>query len=248
LLLSGLPLATYAVFTGGDDFGGARFFAPWLPILILLAFLTPHWLDRLKRPLPTILFLAALTLLTALTAGYRFYQGPGQEALFTETGLILEETTSPTAAIGVFWAGALPYFAHRPAVDMLGKNDDVVARLPANEGSLKPGHNKFDYDYSLSQHQPDLLISSLSLGLVAEPDRFQTLTQGDDAYAGQLFLNTNFQQNYAPTLLYIDSLPLFIRTDSPERERLLAQSECEAVENEELLKFGLETVCWLNAR
>jgi hypothetical protein len=88
LLLAGLPLAAYAVFTGGDDFGGARFFAPWLPILILLAFLTPHWLDRLKRPLPTILFLAALILLTALTAGYRFYQGPGQEALFTETGLI----------------------------------------------------------------------------------------------------------------------------------------------------------------
>ncbi len=164
----------------------------------------------------------------------------------SESGLILSEITRPDATIGVFWAGTLPYFARRPSVDMLGKNDDYIARLPANRGSLKPGHNKFNYDYSLDVLRPDLLVSPISLSIVADPRVFPSYTEGDDAYAGQLFLNDTFQQAYAPTLLLIDSLPLFIRNDSPERERLLAVSECEAVTNEELQKFGLETVCRLS--
>ncbi len=248
LMLAGLPLMAYAIYTGGDDFGGARFFAPWLPVLTLLAFLAPHWLSWQSKPLRTAVFLIVLTFLTGITAGYRFYQGPGQEAALTEAGLTLAEETWPTSSIGVFWAGTMPYFAHRPAVDMLGKNDDTIARLPANEGSFKPGHNKFDFDYSLTQYQPDLLVSTLSLSVVSDPNQFPNFTEGDDAYAGQLFLEAAFLQNYAPTLLYIEDVPLFIRTDSAERERLLTQSDCEAVTNEELLKFGLEMVCWLNGR
>ena len=227
LLLMGLPLAAYAIFVGGDDFGGARFFAPWLPVLILLAFMTPRFWGWQTRPILTASFMVGLTLLTALTGGYRIYQGPGQEAVLAKSGSVLEETTWPTSNVGVFWAGTLPYFAHRPSVDLLGKNDERVARLPANEGSFKPGHNKFDYDYSLNDQQPALLVSPLSLGVVSDPQRFPAFTAGDDAYAGQLFLNAAFQQNYAPTLLYIETVPFFIRTDSAERERLLSQSECE---------------------
>lgn len=248
LFLAGLPLGAYGLYTGGDDFGGARFFAPWLPVLILIAFATVYSIPWLKRPLFTPAFLAGLTLATALTAGYRFYQGPGQEALFVETGLLIEESTWPTSSIGVIWAGTLPYFAHRRAVDLLGKNDDVVARLPANEGSLKPGHNKFDFEFSLNERRPDMLVSALSLSIVADPERLDSFVEGDDAYAGQFFLGSTFQQNYAPTLVYIEGLPLFVRSDSAERERLIAQSECEVVTNEELLIYGLETVCWLNGR
>lgn len=244
LMAAVLPLTAYALYTGGDDFGGARFFAPWLPVLILLAFLAPTWLGWQARPLPSLALLIVLSLGTALLAGYRFYHGPGEEAVLTQVGLTLEEITWPHTSIGVFWAGTLPYFAHRPAVDMLGKNDDYVARLPANEGSMKPGHNKFDYDYSLTQQQPDLLLSPLSLAVVANPESFPGYTEGDDAYSGRLFLDAAFRQNYAANLLMIGSVPLFIRGDSPERDRLLSGQDCETVTNDTLLQYGLETACW----
>jgi hypothetical protein len=245
LMSAGLPLAAYALFTGGDDFGGLRFFAPWLPVLILCAFLAPHWLGWQTRPLPTTSLLLFLVISTGLLAGYRFYQGPGDESVFANAGLILEEDTWSDTSIGVFWAGTLPYFAHRPSVDMLGKNDEHVARLPANDGSRKPGHNKFDFDYSLSEQMPDLLVSPLSLGVVADPQLFPGFAHGDDAYGGQLFLNETFRQNYAPTLLMVNTLPVFIRSDSSQRERLLADSECQPIGIEELEQFGLETICFL---
>jgi hypothetical protein len=201
-----------------------------------------------RRPFFQIAPLAALTLLTAITAGYRFYKGPGDESYLVRAGAVMASATWPTSSIGVFWAGAMPYYADRPGVDMLGKNDGVVARLPANEGSSRPGHNKFDYDFSLNEHQPDLLVSPMSLGIVADPARFPAFTEGEGAYTGQLFLNETFQALYAPTLVYIEEIPVFVRTHSPERDRLMDQSECEPVENEELLKFGLETVCWLGGR
>jgi hypothetical protein len=247
LWLLGLPLAAYALYTGGDDFGGARFFAPWLPVLILLAFLTPRWLGWPNRPLPAAAFLAALALLTGLLAGYRFYRGPGQEAYLAQAGIILEQITSPNTEIAVFWAGTLPYFAHRPAVDMLGKNDAVVARRPARPGSLKPGHNKFDYDYSFDEYRPDLIISPLALSIAADRPAFLVLTEGDDAYAGQLYLNQKFQEHYAPTLLYINNLPVFIDARSPEWERLLSRSSCEPLTSPQLQALGLETVCrWVD--
>ncbi|MFZ0546391.1 MAG: hypothetical protein WAM60_13180 [Candidatus Promineifilaceae bacterium] len=244
LLLAGLPLAAYALFVGGDDFGGARFFAPWLPVLILLAFLTPHWLNWQVRPVSAAVLLVVLALGTGLLAGYRFYQGPGEEAVLAQVGLVLEDITWPNTSIGVFWAGTLPYFAHRPAVDLLGKNDAYVARLPANEGSRKPGHNKFDYEYALTEERPDLIVSPLSLTAVSDPQTFPGYTKGDDAYSGQLFLDKAYQQNYAPNLLIVHSIPIFIRSDSPERDRLLVGGDCEAVSNDELLNVGLETACW----
>jgi hypothetical protein len=246
LLLAGIPLVVYTLFTGGDDFGGARFFAPWLPLLFLTAFYAPHWFGWQNRPFRVAVITAVLAAVTALMGGYDFFQGPGNESILTNGGLILEEATLPDTLVGVFWAGTLPYFAHRPSVDMLGKNDAYIARLPANEGSFKPGHNKFDYDYSLARLQPDLLVSPLSLAVVADPRVFSFYLTGDDAYAGRLFLDETFQQQYAPTLLMIGSMPLFVRSDSPERERLVSAATCEFVTNEELLQYGLEIVCRLN--
>lgn len=248
LLVVGVPLLAYSFFVGGDDFGGARFFAPWLPVLFILAFSFPQRMGWENRPLLLIITVGFLALFTMLMTGYDFFQGPGEEATLSEGGLVLSEATWPDTEVGVFWAGTLPYFSHRQAVDMLGKNDAYIARLPANEGSLKPGHNKFDYDYSLGELQPDFVVSPLSLSVVAEPRSFEFYIEGDDAYAGQLFLNETFQQEYAPTLIMIDLLPVFVRSSSPERERLLPGSECEPVMNEELQKYGLETVCWLNGR
>jgi hypothetical protein len=63
------------------------------------------------------------------------------------------------ALIGVFWAGLTPYFLPQYRFhDFLGKCDAHVAHSPAHWGP--PGHNKWDYAYSLGQLKPDIVISA----------------------------------------------------------------------------------------
>lgn len=71
-------------------------------------------------------------------------------------GLALRRETLPTAQIAVVWAGAIPYFSHRAAVDLLGKNDRTVAHLPARR-PFWPGHSKWDYAYSIGRLRPDVV-------------------------------------------------------------------------------------------
>lgn len=73
-------------------------------------------------------------------------------------GVALKQITSPTAKIAYVWAGAMPYFAGRKAIDLLGKNDPVIAKgKPA--GPFLPGHSKWNYAYSIGQLKPDLITS-----------------------------------------------------------------------------------------
>ncbi len=72
--------------------------------------------------------------------------------------IAINATTNLQSSIGVFWAGTLPYYSHRYAVDFLGKSDTYIAHLPpvANTTvSTLPGHNKFDLTYSILTLQPD---------------------------------------------------------------------------------------------
>jgi hypothetical protein len=71
-------------------------------------------------------------------------------------GLALRAATAPEARIAVVWAGAIPYFADRPAVDLLGKSDPVIAH-GARRGRLHPGHDKWNYRYSIGELRPDVV-------------------------------------------------------------------------------------------
>jgi arabinofuranosyltransferase len=87
-----------------------------------------------------------------------------------ETARVLTKITAPEATIAVVWAGAIPYFSQRPAIDLLGKNDRTIARTKAHlpdSGSrytaFYPGHMKWDYDYSIRQLQPDVIVQFYGL-------------------------------------------------------------------------------------
>lgn len=78
--------------------------------------------------------------------------------------LDVEQVTRPAATVAVYGAGQLPFFADRPAVDLLGKNDPVIARMPGRPmaGSVPwkafwPGHSKWDYGYSIGKLKPDVV-------------------------------------------------------------------------------------------
>lgn len=76
--------------------------------------------------------------------------------------LALNDLTDADATLGVFWAGTIPYYADRYAIDYLGKADPVIARRPPDlSGAVSlfgmtswVGHNKYDLDYSLKQRRP----------------------------------------------------------------------------------------------
>ena len=79
---------------------------------------------------------------------------------------MVRELTTQEAKVAVVWAGILPYFAERHAVDLLGKNDKVIARKPMRVSAglsrfkdFYPGHLKWDYAYSIGELRPDVIIS-----------------------------------------------------------------------------------------
>jgi hypothetical protein len=93
-----------------------------------------------------------------------------QNREMVERALVLKEVTYPQARLAVVWAGAIPYFADRAGVDLLGKNDWVIAHEPAHHPSDKPdylafypGHMKWDYHYSISQLKPDVVVQFYGL-------------------------------------------------------------------------------------
>jgi hypothetical protein len=94
------------------------------------------------------------------------HSGPGDENnREVEEALRLRTITSPDATITVVRAGTIPYFADRPGIDLLGKNDPTIARLPARIAfgwrrfiSFRPGHVKYDYGYSIERARPDVIV------------------------------------------------------------------------------------------
>ncbi|MBE2195853.1 MAG: hypothetical protein IAE83_16885 [Anaerolinea sp.] len=97
--------------------------------------------------------------------------------LMVQTALLTRSFTSPQARLGVTWAGIIPYFADRPGVDILGKNDRLIAHLPMHQHSqwdrFYPGHLKWDYGYSIGGLRPDVVVQ-----LWAEPESAQPYLVG----------------------------------------------------------------------
>jgi arabinofuranosyltransferase len=97
-------------------------------------------------------------------------------ARMVERALALRKFTSHAASIAVVWDGAIPYFADRYSVSILGKNDRHIARIPmrkvpgpAGLVAFYPGHLKWDYSYSLGELKPDVVVQLWKQPEEAEP-------------------------------------------------------------------------------
>ncbi len=84
------------------------------------------------------------------------------EANYTRLGILIRSTTPPELRMAVAAAGATPYFAQRPTEDLLGKNDRHIAKL-APRGVFSPGHDKWDYEYSLGERNSDLIVETVDV-------------------------------------------------------------------------------------
>ena len=82
----------------------------------------------------------------------------------TESVETMRDTTEVGASVATIWAGVPAYYSHRTMLDLLGKNDTFIA-TSAPHGAFFPGHNKWDYDYSIGELQPDVIFQTFDRGL-----------------------------------------------------------------------------------
>ena len=177
LYLAGFFLisVTYQVYIGGDPWLYWRIMAPSMPfIFILFTTAGDEILSNVPKVFPSFTHCVLLIIL-AFTGLYltdsRFlreisfldfpYTIPDLR-LRVDRAIAINAVTEKNATIGVIWAGALPYYADRSAIDFLGKSDKHIANLPPDtSGSVSwygmesvPGHNKYDLDYSIKELRP----------------------------------------------------------------------------------------------
>jgi len=174
----------YQVYVGGDPWPYWRMMAPVASLMIVLTIGSMSVIcnvvcmarqgvkarlalpSRLTQSAVTVAFGMALVLAN-WTFKYEilFLAKPYQTEASLEnvnTALILRRLTTDNATLGVVWAGALPYYAERRAIDFLGKCDRHIARLlPDQSGEIGwagmqsvPGHNKYDLNYSIKVLKP----------------------------------------------------------------------------------------------
>jgi hypothetical protein len=170
----------YQIYVGGDPWPYWRMMSPTMPflgILLIGAIMNGlhaqasrkgfhlKFLTSIESQVSLILLLGifvanAYFLPEALFLERPFYVSANQHNV--NIALALSQVTTPDATLGIFWAGAIPYFAERNGIDFLGKSDRYIAQLPPDlSGSLSlggmkspPGHNKYDLNYSIKQLHP----------------------------------------------------------------------------------------------
>lgn len=192
LFLVILGQLAYSVYVGGDAWehrgGSNRYISIAMPIFIILFTYAGELIRRSivqkiqsnKYPFQAVAQLGLIAFVFASMVNFNFlldFKSLERWALvrqpnfiegnkeYVEISLALEKITAPDAKIAVVSAGAIPYFTDRVAIDLLGKNDAVIAHLKArqtggwrNLSNFRPGHMKWDYDYSIGELKPDVVV------------------------------------------------------------------------------------------
>jgi hypothetical protein len=159
-----LVAVLFQTWAGGDAWPYWRMVTPALPLILALA-AGDLWGIRRKSVALAALVSLWLLLNVAFLPEIRLQRRPYQweaNVQNVNTALALRAVTEPSATVGVFWAGAIPFYSERPALDFLGKSDPTIAhRAPDLSGAISwsgmrsvPGHNKYDLDYSIRRLRP----------------------------------------------------------------------------------------------
>jgi hypothetical protein len=193
----------YSIYVGGDsseyDVGGAnRFITQGMGFLFVIfgcvlgsllrdiksldAVALRH-LNRASLRLFLFLGLAAVFLISGQQwLVWAIKNAPALESdiVRAKVGVLICGGTEQDAAVAAHATGQIPYFSGRRAVDLLGKNDGVIAKGPRVWGS-QPGHNKWDYEYSILELQPDVVADEWMFSrsfLEAHTDEYEMLPNG----------------------------------------------------------------------
>jgi hypothetical protein len=145
----------------------ARFAAVSLLLLLSAVVVLTVLLSRWTAPassrsssITKALLLAPLLVVTSLIGLVDWAANGGlhiaDDRLMRERGRALADLTTPEGTIATVWAGAPAYYSARPMIDLLGKSDLVISAATPR-GRFYPGHNKWDYSYSIGEKRPDIV-------------------------------------------------------------------------------------------
>jgi hypothetical protein len=208
LIAAALPYlwVAYVVWVGGDAFPYGRFFVVVVPLLAVFAGLLVDEMARAWRTVFTPVLLAFLIvgLFSHVQVALPILRAATQASLSDVVSaaclaLGIQGMDLPVGrVIGVYYAGMTPYLLpqHR-AHDFLGKSDRHIARSRAHAGP--PGHNKWDYTYSLGVVRPDLIVTSTFAhgGQIKARD-----IEEDYGFYPALWLDPIFAKEYQPHRLW----------------------------------------------
>ena len=83
----------------------------------------------------------------------------GADRDITRRVQLAKESILPGSTVATVWAGAPGYYFGTDMVDLLGKSDRAIAATDPTPGvPFIPGHNKWNYDYSIGALRPDLVF------------------------------------------------------------------------------------------
>lgn len=137
--------------------------------LVLLVLARQATIGRVTGPLAVVAGGCVLVIATSYIP-LRSYLDVSQAQLVAEDinrtrdGIALSTYADRDATVAVLPAGAVPYYSGLRAIDLLGKSDRYVASRPRTKvppdsplATFFPGHNKWDYDYSIRRAKPDIV-------------------------------------------------------------------------------------------
>ncbi len=219
-----LALSAYSIYVGGDAWehrGGAnRFIAVGMPLFFVAFCYTldqarlalfkqqPSWMQSLGWLAEVAIVLVSIvSFSTMIDENYLNRLLLRRQPLFVKgteryanMGLLINQITAPEAHVAVVTAGAIPYFAQRPAIDLMGKSDPIIAREPMRVKltrramqDFRPGHTKWDYAYSIAELQPDVVAQLWD----------------ETTEEARPYLEGNYRR------VVFNEIPMYLRIDSP---------------------------------
>ncbi len=214
IVIASLLLLGYVVYIGGDAFPSYRFFLPIVPLLLALTFIgIERWSDR--GGIRLALTVLAFVTLPIIGQGDLKMIYPKKGSINNVTlGLLVRKNTPPDATVMDGFAGSSIYFSQRYGIDYLGKCDRYIAHLPVVAGN-QPGHNKFDYDYSLGKLKPDVVIAPFALPIDTALMRRKVVDTWNP-FGARMYFHPLFQQHCLPYPINVQSpRAIFIPDWSP---------------------------------
>jgi len=143
---------------GGDNLWD-RFLLIVYPLGIFALLSYGQKIPNLRVAICGLVLLGALQVATPYLTDPRFDFGAKTFDSWIGTGKFLGERY-PGRTVAVVGLGKIPFFSGLYTHDILGLADPVIAHLPATSAFFRPGHLKFDPDYTLSR-RPDLIANQI---------------------------------------------------------------------------------------
>jgi hypothetical protein len=193
----------YITFVGGDAFPDFRFFTPILPVFLILAFLG---LQELQLKSAIRFILGVLIFVTMPLIIWKYSVSVPEKSVDVgniKIGLLLKNNTPKDCKVADIWAGSVFYFSERFAIDLLGKSDRIIARLPSVSPKALVGHNKFDFDYSLGTLHPDIVIANFKLPV--DEEDMKRKSEDEYPFVGKMYFNKVFREHYFPNPVLVQT-------------------------------------------